>query len=83
MRPKTSLDADMRRMMRGVDPSASVIVYCVTKRDTEAVAGALVGMGFKAAAYHAGMSHMQRTQIHGDVRSSRALAALLLASTDL
>ena len=70
----------MRRMMRGVDASASVIVYCVTKRDTEAVAGALVGMNFKAAAYHAGMTHMRRTQIHSDVRDSPTTPCVFAAS---
>jgi ATP-dependent DNA helicase RecQ len=38
------------------------IVYCGTRRDTDAVAGSLAGSGLDALAYHAGMRPDQRTE---------------------
>lgn len=49
-------------LLAGLADAASrpAIVYCGTRRDTEAVADALVGGGIPAAAYHAGMDTTAR-----------------------
>ncbi|MBF0387797.1 MAG: DNA helicase RecQ [Candidatus Omnitrophica bacterium] len=41
----------------------AVIVYCYSRKDTEALAEDLVARGFKAAAYHAGLEPKQRHAI--------------------
>jgi ATP-dependent DNA helicase RecQ len=41
----------------------AVIVYCITRRDTESVAGVLNANGIQAAAYHAGLDPTVRHQV--------------------
>ncbi|ELR21070.1 ATPdependent DNA helicase, RecQ subfamily protein [Acanthamoeba castellanii str. Neff] len=43
--------------------SKSIVVYCMLQKQTEAVAGFLIGAGFDAAAYHAGKHHDERTRM--------------------
>ncbi|TYP75182.1 DNA helicase RecQ [Aquimarina intermedia] len=45
---------------------SSGIVYCLSRKTTEELAGKLEANGFKAAAYHAGMSHEQRSKVQED-----------------
>ncbi|MBM4108623.1 MAG: RecQ family ATP-dependent DNA helicase [Phycisphaerae bacterium] len=40
----------------------AAIVYCISRKDTESLAAALVAMGFDAAPYHAGMTPVKRTR---------------------
>ncbi len=44
-------------------PDASAIVYCFSRKGTEKTAADLVANGIKAAAYHAGMSAIQRSRV--------------------
>ncbi len=46
----------------------SGIIYCSTRAMVEHVADALVNKGYRARAYHAGMSHQERRQILHDFR---------------
>lgn len=41
----------------------SGIVYCISRKDTESVAGFLAERGFKTAAYHAGLDHERRRNV--------------------
>src|SRR5207302_703925 len=43
-------------------PGDAVIVYCISRRETEDMARALQTNGIKAAAYHAGMIAAERTR---------------------
>ena len=40
----------------------SVIIYCFSRNDTDKLTSKLKAAGFKAAAYHAGLSAEQRTK---------------------
>ncbi len=42
-------------------PKESGIIYCLSRKSTEAVAAKLVASGYKAQAYHAGMSAEERS----------------------
>jgi ATP-dependent DNA helicase RecQ len=44
----------------------SSIVYCKSRKSTEAIAVALNRQGIPASAYHAGLPHEERTRIQGD-----------------
>jgi ATP-dependent DNA helicase RecQ len=50
---------------------AAAIVYCIARKDTEALAGALQQRGIDARAYHAGLAAGERTQISSDFRAER------------
>ena len=41
----------------------AVIVYCISRKDTESMAEVLKANGFKAAAYHAGMEKADRSRV--------------------
>ncbi|MBX9737643.1 MAG: RecQ family ATP-dependent DNA helicase [Phycisphaerales bacterium] len=47
------------------------IVYCISRKDTESLAGALAARGFNARAYHAGLNAATRTALSADFRSER------------
>ncbi len=49
----------------------AAIVYCITRKDTEATAEALTGRGIDARAYHAGLDAKVRTRISDHFRSER------------
>ncbi|MDT0646530.1 DNA helicase RecQ [Zunongwangia sp. F260] len=44
----------------------SGIIYCLSRKTTEEIAAKLKAKGFKAEAYHAGLSHDDRTRIQDD-----------------
>lgn len=44
----------------------SGIIYCLSRKTTEDLASKLQAKGFKAEAYHAGLNHMERSQIQDD-----------------
>lgn len=53
-------------------PDEGVIVYCLSRKDTEAIAGALVANGIAAVAYHAGMDPAARKKVSEDFAQERA-----------
>ncbi|WP_378187963.1 DNA helicase RecQ [Aquimarina sp. W85] len=50
----------------GLYPTSSGIIYCLSRKTTEELAGKLQINGFNAAAYHAGISHDKRSKIQED-----------------
>ena len=44
----------------------SGIIYCLSRKTTEELAGKLKAKGFKAEAYHAGLDHLERSNIQDD-----------------
>jgi ATP-dependent DNA helicase RecQ len=60
--PRTNIDAQIVETLRRHDREAA-IVYCISRKDTEAVAEMLKAAGFRAAAYHAGMESRDRTRV--------------------
>lgn len=49
----------------------AVIVYCISRRDTEDLAVALRAAGIRAAAYHAGLDAVQRRRTQEDFAAER------------
>lgn len=47
-------------------PNESGIIYCLSRKNTESLAEKLQNSGFNAAAYHAGISHDERTKTQED-----------------
>jgi len=58
-------DDPVRRTVEAVRryPDEGVIVYCLSRKDTESLAGALVANGIHAVAYHAGLPNETRKEI--------------------
>ena len=44
----------------------SGIIYCLSRKTTEEIAAKLKAKGFRAAAYHAGIDHLERSEIQDD-----------------
>ena len=59
---------DLSAALAGLKPHDSVVVYCVTRKETEEVSACLNRLGFKAAFYHAQLPHQQRSRVHEQVR---------------
>ena len=53
-------------------PDEGVIVYCLSRKDTETIAKALVSQGIKAVAYHAGLSNEVRKKVSEDFAREKA-----------
>ncbi len=47
-------------------PNQSGIIYCLSRKTTEALAEKLNDKGFKAEAYHAGIDHQKRSRVQED-----------------
>ena len=52
-------------------PDAASIVYCIARKDTEALASALQQRDIAAEAYHAGLGAGERTRLSSDFRAER------------
>lgn len=67
-------DDAVRRTVEAVRryPDEGVIVYCLSRKDTETIANALVAQGIKAVAYHAGLSAEVRKKVSEDFSQERA-----------
>lgn len=52
-------------------PNQSGIIYCLSRKNTEALAAKLQQKGMKAEAYHAGLSHADRISIQEDFINDR------------
>ncbi len=50
----------------------SGIIYCLSRKSTEAIASKLVAKGYKAQAYHAGIEAEERSRIQDDFINDRA-----------
>ena len=51
-------------MLRAAAEAKPGLVYVGTRKDTEAYAGELAGIGLRAAAYHAGLPPKRRKEVH-------------------
>ncbi|HZJ36276.1 MAG TPA: DNA helicase RecQ [Gillisia sp.] len=58
----------LEQILQFLEPrkNESGIIYCLSRKNTEDVTAKLKASGFKAEAYHAGLSHKQRTKIQDD-----------------
>ncbi len=72
-RPNLSLEVRpgidrVKKILQFVDdhPNDSGIIYCLSRKTTESLAEKLEGAGFKAKAYHAGLSHDIREQVQNE-----------------
>jgi ATP-dependent DNA helicase RecQ len=67
-------DGTVGRMAEAVRryPDEGVIVYCLSRKDTESVAGALVSQGIQAVAYHAGLPNETRRKVSEDFAREKA-----------
>ena len=52
-------------------PGAAAIVYCIARKDTEALVASLQKRGIEAAAYHAGLDAAVRTKVSADFRAEQ------------
>ncbi|HVZ95043.1 MAG TPA: DNA helicase RecQ [Phycisphaerales bacterium] len=52
-------------------PDRAAIIYCITRKETEALAEALKSRGIDAAPYHAGMQPAQRARVSDRFRTER------------
>ncbi len=59
-----TIDALERAGMRGRTGAGRAIIYCSTRKKTEAVAGELRASGFAAGHYHAGRTALARDRMH-------------------
>ncbi|MEZ6241682.1 MAG: RecQ family ATP-dependent DNA helicase [Phycisphaerales bacterium] len=72
VRARTKLDeqvAEIARRHRGSglgEGEEGVIVYCLSRKDTEKLADALTARGIEAKAYHAGLPSSKRTRVERD-----------------
>ncbi|MBL8724154.1 MAG: DNA helicase RecQ [Planctomycetes bacterium] len=68
--PRHDLEAQVVAAVRR-HPDAAAIVYCIARKETEALASALQRHGIQARAYHAGLAAGERTRISADFRAER------------
>lgn len=67
-------DDAVRRTVEAVRryPDEGVIVYCLSRKDTEAIANALVAQKIPAVAYHAGLPDATRKKVSEDFAQEKA-----------
>ncbi len=70
VRPKLDLRRQVMEVLDGLRGGAA-IVYCLSRKDTESLAGSLVTQGVRAAAYHAGLDRKTRTSTQEDFAAER------------
>ncbi len=68
--PRVDASAQSLEVIRRHENEA-VIIYCISRKDTENLAGYLKAMKIDAAAYHAGMTGDQRRQVQEDFAQDR------------
>lgn len=68
--PKTNAAKQLNQFLQS-DVQQSGIVYCGTRNSVERLAEKLQEMGFKARAYHAGLSHSERREVQTLFRYDR------------
>ncbi|MFM9957995.1 MAG: RecQ family ATP-dependent DNA helicase [Phycisphaerales bacterium] len=68
--PRTRAVEQVSRVLARHEGRAA-IVYCISRKETEALADALSGKGLDARAYHAGMTPDQRTKVSEAFKAER------------
>jgi len=68
--PRTDGYAQVRDVL-GRHPCEAAIVYCITRKETETLAGRLASDGIRAAAYHAGLDAETRRRAQDDFAAER------------
>ena len=68
--PRVDLYAQVIEVIRR-HPQEAVIVYCISRNDTETLASVLNANGINAAAYHAGMDRNQRRRTQDEFAEDR------------
>jgi hypothetical protein len=68
--PRQDLECQVAEAI-GRHPDSAAIVYCIARKDCEALAKALLARGVDARACHAGLPAGERTQISADFRAER------------
>ena len=70
VRPGTQKFEQIKEFLKG-RRKESGIIYCLSRKNTEALAEKLVKKGFVASAYHAGLSHGERIKIQENFINDR------------
>ncbi|MFT4058331.1 MAG: DNA helicase RecQ [Legionella sp.] len=68
--PKTNAVKQLSQFLETVEQQSGII-YCGTRNSVELLAEKLQGLGFKARAYHAGLSHNTRKEVQNLFRYDR------------
>ncbi|MDR3503334.1 MAG: DNA helicase RecQ [Legionella sp.] len=68
--PKTSVIKQLNQFLESMEQQSGII-YCGTRNSVESVAEKLQDLGFKARAYHAGLSHKERKEVQNLFRYDR------------
>ncbi|EHL31507.1 DNA helicase RecQ [Legionella drancourtii] len=68
--PKTNAAKQLNQFLQSVEQQSGII-YCGTRNSVESLAEKLQDMGFKARAYHAGLSHKERKEVQNLFRYDR------------
>jgi ATP-dependent DNA helicase RecQ len=68
--PKTNAAKQLNQFLQTIDQQSGII-YCGTRKGVEFLAQKLQDMGFKARAYHAGLSHAERREVQTLFRYDR------------
>ncbi|MBI2786793.1 MAG: DNA helicase RecQ [Legionella longbeachae] len=68
--PKTNAAKQLNQFLQTVEQQSGII-YCGTRNSVESLAEKLQDMGFKARAYHAGLTHKERREVQNLFRYDR------------
>ncbi|HZW07146.1 MAG TPA: RecQ family ATP-dependent DNA helicase [Phycisphaerales bacterium] len=69
--PRVDVVKQTRDAIARHGPDNAAIVYCLSRKDTDALAESLKDKGINAAAYHAGMTPAARAKVSDDFKSER------------